>query len=106
MAYVDICKEQVKNKKSFFGLRDFYRYYCCHCPCIKLHLGIILLSLIKMLYWMCASTDCEPSDKQLEHAIKRNFGGLEELNAYEIFLKHLEGVQRPRKYSESIVSIQ
>ena len=36
------------------------------------------LSLIKMLYWMCERSGGLPlSGPQLEHAIKRNFGGLE-----------------------------
>lgn len=35
-------------------------------------------SLIKMLYWMCEKTGMPPSRQQLNHAIKRNFGGLED----------------------------
>lgn len=35
-------------------------------------------SLIKMLYWMCEKTRMPPTGPQLVHAIKRNFGGLEE----------------------------
>ena len=35
-------------------------------------------SLIKMLYWMCEKTNMPPTRPQLVHAIKRNFGGLEE----------------------------
>ena len=31
-------------------------------------------SLVKMLYWMCEKTLSDPTNKQLEHAIKRNFG--------------------------------
>lgn len=47
-----------------------------------------------MLYWMCKNAECEPTDKQLEHAIKRNFGGLEELNTFEIFKNHLNKIKR------------
>ena len=47
------------------------------------HLHIIVFislasSLIKMLYWMCEKTKMPPTRPQLVHAIKRNFGGLEE----------------------------
>ena len=34
-----------------------------------------------MLYWMCSNSKCHPlSGRQLEHAIRRNFGGLESDN--------------------------
>ena len=51
-------------------------------------LTIACSSLIKMLYWMCDKSEGHPlSGKQLEHAIKRNFGGLESdtLNPVEVF---------------------
>ena len=38
-----------------------------------------------MLYWMCEKTQSDPTNKQLEHAIKRNFGGHLKINAFEIF---------------------
>ena len=50
-----------------------------------------------MIYWMCQSTKCEPTDKQLEHAIKRNFGGLQELDTYEIFMSYLKDVKRSKQ---------
>ena len=50
-----------------------------------------------MIYWMCQSTESEPTDKQLEHAIKRNFGGLQELNTYEIFMTYLKDVKRSKQ---------
>ena len=34
---------------------------------------------------MCERSQSEPTGDQLEHAIKRNFGGQEEVQAYEIF---------------------
>ena len=42
-----------------------------------------------MLYWMCEKSNRPPTGPQLEHAIKRNFGGLDSLNTYEIFKNHL-----------------
>ena len=50
-----------------------------------------LFSLIKMLYNMCNKSERHPTWQQLEHAIKRNFGGFEseELNPFEVFEEHL-----------------
>ena len=42
-----------------------------------------------MLYWMCEKSDCPLTGPQLEHAIKRNFGGLDSFNTYEIFKNYL-----------------
>ena len=44
-----------------------------------------------MLYWMCEKSGNPPSWPQLEHAIKRNFGGLEsdELDPEKIFMDKL-----------------
>ena len=33
-----------------------------------------------MLYWMCDKSQSPPTGRQLEHAIQRNFGGLDEQN--------------------------
>ena len=44
-------------------------------------------SLIKMLYWMCEKSNCPPTGPQLEHAIKRNFGGY--FDTFSIFSHHL-----------------
>ena len=40
-----------------------------------------------MLYWMCEECNCSPSGRQLEHVIKRNFGGY--FDTYEIFMNHI-----------------
>ena len=55
-----------------------------------------------MLYWLCASTGCDPTDRQIEHAVRRNFGGLEELNTYEIFLKHLKNVPKTKADASNV----
>ena len=54
-------------------------------------------SLIKMLYWMCEKSGNPPTWPQLEHAIKRNFGGLEseELNPVKIFMDKLPCRREP-----------
>ena len=52
---------------------------------------IFTSSLIKMLYNMCNETQSYLTWKQLEHAIKRNFGGFQsdELKPYSIFEQYL-----------------
>ena len=44
-----------------------------------------------MLYWMCEKTKRPPTGPQLVHAIKRNFGGLEDtgLDPERMFLRRL-----------------
>eukprot|EP00118_Oscarella_pearsei_P024117 m.299141 g.299141 ORF g.299141 m.299141 type:complete len:999 (+) comp40786_c0_seq43:168-3164(+) len=61
---------KVKKRRSFFGLRDFY-------------------SLVKMIFSFCKETEKPPTGGQLIHAIRRNFGGLEEIDPVVIFMKHL-----------------
>ena len=39
-----------------------------------------------MLYWMCEECNCSPSGRQLEHVIKRNFGG-GYFDTYAIFMR-------------------
>ena len=50
-------------------------------------ISLMLYSLIKMLYSMCQKSQRLPTWRQLEHAIKRNFGGLEteKLNPFKEF---------------------
>lgn len=38
---------------------------------------------------MCKASKREPTDRQLEHAIKRNFGGYNKFDPYEVFQKYL-----------------
>lgn len=48
-------------------------------------------SMIKMLYYMCKKTELPLTWPQLEHAIRRNFGGLEsdKCKPYEEFTKQI-----------------
>lgn len=59
------------GKEEFFGLRDFY-------------------SLVKMVYAIAAKSGQIPRWHQLEHAIKRNFGGLTEQTSLEIFKRYFQ----------------
>lgn len=56
-AYLELCSVAREFKREFFGLRDYY-------------------SLIKMIYYFC-SRDQMFTWSKLEHAVKRNFSGLE-----------------------------
>ncbi len=57
----------------------------------------IVPSLIKMLYWMCERSGMSPTWIQLQHAILRNFGGLEEknLNPMEEFASRIHSKTAP-----------
>ncbi|KAI4872372.1 hypothetical protein NFI96_033639 [Prochilodus magdalenae] len=64
-AYLEICKKQ---KKGFFGLRDYY-------------------SLIKMLF--AVSKSSHPSSEQIVEAVLRNFSGFDNVDTLDIFSKML-----------------
>ena len=61
---------------------------------IILLLNLLLsFSLIKMLYWMCQKSQKPPTGLQLQHAIKRNFGGLDDFDTYDIFKTYLKNIE-------------
>jgi hypothetical protein len=71
-AYLNLCEYARSKKREFFGLRDFY-------------------SLIKMIYWFCSKdVHSTLTWNKLEHAVKRNFNGLEDIDPIDSFelLKH------------------
>jgi len=104
--------ETSKEKREFFGLRDFYRYncwrffsnfehiynahnnimdlihnrQCLHC-CT--HFGF---SLVKMVYGFVERSKKKPTWWEMLHAIRRNFGGLDEINPELCFRKHLTNI--------------
>lgn len=43
-----------------------------------------------MLYWMVSKTNSPLTEKQLIHAIRRNFDGLDKFDATKIFLSHID----------------
>ncbi|KAJ7339580.1 hypothetical protein OS493_005983 [Desmophyllum pertusum] len=59
---------QESKKDEFFGLRDFY-------------------SLVKMVYKIAEEHGREPRWPEIEHAIRRNFGGLDEIKPVKVFKK-------------------
>ncbi|KAK7494871.1 hypothetical protein BaRGS_00013998, partial [Batillaria attramentaria] len=68
-AYLSIF-EEAKQKREFFGLRDFY-------------------SLVKMVYAFAARSRAKPSQRELIAAIRRNFGGLDTIDPVKSFRKLL-----------------
>ena len=46
-----------------------------------------------MLYWMCEKSKFPPTGPQLQHAIKRNFGGLEDFDTFEMFKRFLKNIE-------------
>ena len=47
-----------------------------------------------MLYWMCKNSGRPLTSYQLEHAIKRNFSGLEEIDTYEMFKSKVKDLEK------------
>ena len=48
---------------------------------------------------MCEKSNRPPTGPQLQHAIKRNFGGLEDFNTYEIFKNKLPNIEQQPELS-------
>ncbi|KAL4233165.1 hypothetical protein ACF0H5_007850 [Mactra antiquata] len=69
-SYLEIFKKASKEMREFYGLRDFY-------------------SLIKMVYSFVEKSKNKPTWHEMLHSIKRNFGGLDQVNPVECFKKHL-----------------
>ena len=59
--------------------------------------SLVPSSLVKMLYWMCEKSGLPPTGPQLQHAICRNFGGMEsdELNTLEEFQRYIPSMVSP-----------
>ena len=53
-----------------------------------------------MVYSIAGEKEREPTWPELEHAIRRNFGGLDEINPVEFFKKHFPKNKR-KDVSES-----
>lgn len=86
-AYQNICNATIaadEIKREFFGLRDFYCF-------------------IKMMYWELKRPERkgQMDDSFFEKAIKRNFGGLEEVNAIKHFADSLQKAKIPIKFASA-----
>ena len=86
-------RRSVRNRKESFlayeistgeeGIRYIFEY---------VEMLYVSFSLVKMLYWMCEKSGRPPTWPQLEHAIRRNFGGIEldELDTLEEFKSRIQ----------------
>ena len=54
--------------------------------------ALVFCSLVKMVYRMAEEARREPRWFEVEHAIRRNFGGLDELDPVKIFKKHFSSL--------------
>ncbi|XP_060883381.1 E3 ubiquitin-protein ligase rnf213-alpha isoform X2 [Labrus mixtus] len=70
-SYLSICHKQTKQRKGFFGLRDYY-------------------SLIKMIFALAKVSHCKPTAEETMKAVLRNFSGREDVNAVAVFTKRLK----------------
>ncbi|WAR07210.1 RN213-like protein, partial [Mya arenaria] len=73
ISYLEVFAQATQKMRDFFGLRDFY-------------------SLVKMVYSFVEKSNQPPTWYEMLHAIRRNFGGLDEVNPEEIFRRHLARV--------------
>ena len=65
--------QKTRFSKEYFGLRDFY-------------------CLIKMLYSLCKQYNTPLNRRILIHALKRNFGGITDIDVIEVFSLSLTGL--------------
>ncbi|XP_060594302.1 E3 ubiquitin-protein ligase rnf213-alpha-like, partial [Ruditapes philippinarum] len=82
ISYLEIFQKASQSMREFYGLRDFY-------------------SLVKMVYGFVEKSKRKPTWHELLHAIKRNFGGLDQVNPVESFKKNLTSLvtfdQKPKR---------
>ena len=62
---------------------------------------ICFISLIKMLYWMVSKTESPLTERQLVHAIQRNFDGLDKFDTTKIFLDNVDSKALVQSFSKS-----
>ncbi|WAR07285.1 R213A-like protein [Mya arenaria] len=73
ISYLEVFAQATQEMREFFGLRDFY-------------------SLVKMVYSFVENSHQPPTWYEMLHAIRRNFGGLEQVKPEELFRKNLTRV--------------
>jgi len=54
-------------------------------------------SLVKMVFGFASRSNSMPTWCELQHAILRNFGGLDDVKPVEVFAKHLRQIDREAK---------
>ncbi|XP_064635715.1 E3 ubiquitin-protein ligase RNF213-like isoform X3 [Lineus longissimus] len=77
-AYLELYRMSFHEIREFFGLRDFY-------------------SLVKMVYAFAEKSGAALTWHQLEHAVRRNFGGIENVNPVKVFKNKFPNMSTQRK---------
>lgn len=81
-AYLELCTKAFESKREFYGLRDYY-------------------ALVKMLNYLCVR-DRVFTWAKVEHAVKRNFGGLE-IDIMQPFRDYLGPILDSKSYFSTIL---
>ena len=55
---------------------------------------VFSFSLVKMITSFCKKSELPPTWYELQHAIKRNFGGLDKLDPVRVFDKHITNIDK------------
>ncbi|XP_052817087.1 E3 ubiquitin-protein ligase rnf213-alpha-like [Mya arenaria] len=82
-SYLEVFKLASKERREFFGLRDFY-------------------SLMKMVYCFVKRKKEKPTWPQILYAIKRNFGGLDSVDPVHTFKDNLRAVVSTEEHPDEI----
>ena len=77
-AYLHLTNTKVSTGREYFGLRDFY-------------------CLIKMLVFLCIKFNTNLNRTILHHVVKRNFGGVSDIDPFKVFEKF---VKLPKEENE------
>ena len=59
-------------------------------------------SLVKMIYGFAAKSRQPPNWSEMEHAIRRNFGGLDNVNPLQVFSSKIQNVEKFPEVSEKV----
>ena len=55
-----------------------------------------------MLLWLCDKSGEKINSCQLEHVVKRNFGGVEEIDSWKVFKNNLGKLPEPEKMIDEV----
>jgi len=59
------------------------------CQVTVYHVSVVCFSLVKMVFGFASRSNSMPTWHELQHAILRNFGGLDDVKPVQVFAKHL-----------------
>lgn len=64
------------------------------CQVTVYHVNMVCFSLVKMVFGFSSRSNSMPTWYELQHAILRNFGGLDDAKPVEVFAKHLRQIDK------------